>query len=210
MTTATLLGEPAAYYPEGRSEQRSRTLTPSDGEGPLAVVASLGRHNDDLLRLWSSLDADAWSCQIVEPDDNPDLGSISLDHLPLLRLTELEIHGSDLGIGLPDWSDSFVRAALPARLSRLNVRRSNHRRINASLQGAWLLVATDGPTYRVEVRDADVESVPTSTDLPARAVIEATSRDLLALLLGRPFVIPPRITGDVAFGEAFSEAFPGP
>jgi uncharacterized protein (TIGR03083 family) len=210
MTKATLLGEPAAYYPEGRSQQRSRTLDPYDGEGPLDVVASLRHHSDELHRLWSSLGVDAWSRQIIEPENNPDLGSISLAFLPLLRLTELEIHGSDLGVGLPDWSQSFVRAALPARLSSLNVRRSNHRAVDTGLQGAWLLVATDGPTFRIDVKGADVESVPADSGEPARAVIEATSRDLLALLLGRPFVTPPRITGDIAFGEAFSSAFPGP
>ena len=44
----------------------------------------------------------------------------------------------------------------------------------------------------------------------ARATIEASSRDLLALLLGRPFLSQPRLAGDVAFGEAFTAAFPGP
>jgi hypothetical protein len=47
-------------------------------------------------------------------------------------------------------------------------------------------------------------------DAPASAVIEASSQDLLALLLGRPFHTPPDVTGDVAFGSSFSLAFPGP
>ena len=210
MTTATLSGGPAAYYPEGRAQQRPSTLVPNDGELPLDVVASLALHNDELQHLWSSLVVDAWNRQIIEPADNPDLGAISLAHLPLLRVTELEIHGSDLGVGLPDWSEHFVREVLPARLSRLNVRRTNHRAFDASLEGAWLLVATDGPSYRIDVRGTEVESVPADPGVSARAVIESTSRDLLALLLGRPFLIPPRITGDVAFAEAFSDAFPGP
>jgi uncharacterized protein (TIGR03083 family) len=210
MTTATVVGEPAAYYPEGRAQQRSRTLVPHDGEGPRDVVTSLARHNDELHQAWSALDVDAWNRQIIEPADNPDLGSISLSDLPLLRLTEVEIHGSDLGIGLPDWSDSFVRTVLPARLNRLNVRRTNHRAFDAGLEGGWLLVVTDGPTYRIDARGPEVESSPAGPDDPARAVIESTSRDLLALLLGRPFLTPPRITGDVVFGEAFSDAFPGP
>src|SRR5665213_553472 len=85
MTTATLSGGPAAYYPEGRAQQRPSTLVPNDGELPLDVVASLALHNDGLQHLWSSLVVDAWNRQIIEPADNPDLGAISLAHLPLLR-----------------------------------------------------------------------------------------------------------------------------
>jgi hypothetical protein len=41
-------------------------------------------------------------------------------------------------------------------------------------------------------------------------VIAASSRDLLALLLGRPLAESPQWSGDTAFGEAFTAAFPGP
>jgi hypothetical protein len=99
---------------------------------------------------------------------------------------------------------------LPMRLEWLNVRRVNHRTFDAELEGTWLLVATDGPTYRVSVNGPEVESQPAHPDSPATAVIEATSRDLLALLLGRAFHSPPVIAGDVAFGKTFSQAFPGP
>jgi hypothetical protein len=133
-----------------------------------------------------------------------------LAQLPLLRLTEVEVHGSDLGLGLADWSEVFVGVALPTRLDRLNVRRVNHRSFDAGLQGVWLLAATDGPTYRVAVRGTEVESAPAPPSTPARAVLEATRRDLLALLLGRPLLQPLRITGDVPFGHAFPAAFPGP
>jgi hypothetical protein len=45
---------------------------------------------------------------------------------------------------------------------------------------------------------------------PATAAIEATSRDLLALLLGRPPLGRLSFTGDVAFGRSFTDVFPGP
>jgi hypothetical protein len=96
------------------------------------------------------------------------------------------------------------------RLDWLNTRRANHRDFDAGLEGSWLLVGTDGPTYRVSVEGTGVESVPADPTSPSRAMIRATSRDLLALLLGRPFRQPPIVTGDVAFGEAFASAFPGP
>jgi uncharacterized protein (TIGR03083 family) len=210
MTTGTLSGQPVAYYPEGRDGQRPGTLVPGAGEGPADVVTSLTHHGNELHGLWSSLDAEQWRSQVVEPAGNPDLGSMALDQLPVFRLTEVEVHGSDLGLGLADWSELFVRSALPLRLDRLNVRRANHRPFDTSLEGAWLLVASDGPSYRIGVRGAEVESAPAPSSTPARAVLEATSRDLLALLLGRPLLRPVRITGDAAFGAAFTAAFPGP
>ena len=82
--------------------------------------------------------------------------------------------------------------------------------MDANVEGAWLLVASDGPTYCVGATNGVVESVPVVAQTPSRAVVEATSRDLLALLLGRPLRHAPRVTGDRAFGEAFGAAFPGP
>jgi uncharacterized protein (TIGR03083 family) len=210
MTRATLAGEPAAYYPQGRAAQRPATLVPLPGEQPAAAVASLARRCAELQDTWAPLPAAAWSLEVAEPSDNADLGSIDLGRLPLLRLTEVEVHGSDLGLRLPDWSEHFVRVVLPMRLHWLNVRRANHRRFDATLNGAWLLVASDGPVYRVRVNGTEVESRPAEPTSPRNATIEATSRDLLALLLGRPFRTPPVITGDVRFGEAFASAFPGP
>lgn len=212
MTEGTLPGQPVAYYPEGRAVMRPRTLHPRDGEGPLDVVLSLAHQCDQLDETWSALDVTSWHRKVDEPADNRDLGSVLLSDLLLLRLTEVEVHGSDLGLGTAPWSEVFIRAALPWRLDRLNTRRTNHRHFDASLTGAWLLVATDGPSYLVSVDGATVVSRRTepATATPATAMIEASSRDLLALLLGRPLAAAPRVTGDVAFGDSFTAAFPGP
>ncbi len=109
----------------------------------------------------------------------------------MLRLTELEVHGGDLLLGL-------------------DARRANHRVFDTDLEGSWLLSATDGPTYRVEVRGRSVESRPVDEGSHAQATIEGSSRDLLALLLGRPGSEPLRLCGDVAFARRFADAFPGP
>ena len=210
MTRDALAGRTVAYYPEGREGQRPQTLVPLAGESPADVVESLALLSEDLHRVWSALDSSAWSVEVVEPPDNRDLGPIVLGRLPFLRLTEVEVHGTDLGLNLGDWSGLFVSTVLPMRLEWLNLRRANHRAFETDLQGSWLLVATDGPSYRVSVDGLDVESRPASRDDDARAVISATSRDLLALLLGRPLLVPPDIAGDVAFGRSFSSAFPGP
>ncbi len=210
MTNAALQGEPVAYYPEGREAQRPRTLLPFPAESPAAVVESLARLGQNLHETWSALDDSAWKVEVMEPPENRDLGPLPLGRLPTLRLTEVEVHGTDLGLGLPDWSGLFVNAALPLRLDWLNTRRANHRVFDAELDGSWLLVATDGPTYLVRVHGPEVESQPARPGSPATAVIEASSRDLLALLLGRPSRVPPVLAGDVDFARAFSRAFPGP
>jgi uncharacterized protein (TIGR03083 family) len=210
MTRAALAGERVSYYPNGRERQRPRTLLPHPGESPVAVVASLGRRNEELNEMWSALDEGTWTREVSEPDRQPDLGRLTVARLALLRLTEVEVHGSDLGLGLDDWSDLFVRAALPFRLDWLNVRRTNHRAVDDQVEGSWLLVADDGPTYLVSVAGTTVRSRPARTASPATAVIEGASRDLLALLLGRPCNAPLSYRGDIAFARTFSRAFPGP
>jgi hypothetical protein len=208
MTSATLAGRPTAYYPEGRQRQRAGTLRPHGGEGPHAVVTSMASRSRLLTLAWSTLDAENWNREINEPADNPDLGPITFARLALLRLTEVEVHGSDLGVHLDDWSTTFVTTALPMRLECLNVRRVSD--VAARLEGSWLLVASDGPTYRVSVAKGMVESIPAAPHAPTTGIIEATSRDLLSLLLGRAPRQALRIGGDLPFAEAFSSAFPGP
>jgi hypothetical protein len=72
------------------------------------------------------------------------------------------------------------------------------------------LSATDGPTYRVEVRGSAVDARPAGEGTGARTTILASSRDLLALLLGRSRTETLRVSGDVAFARRFEDAFPGP
>jgi uncharacterized protein (TIGR03083 family) len=210
MTEAMRSGRSASFYPEGRAHQRPRTLRPNIGEEADDVGPSLARASDALSRQWSSLEDDDWNLQLREPPSNADLGLVSLGHLALLRLTEVEIHGSDLGLHLDDWSALFIELALPMRLDRLDGRKVDRRPGDVDLNGSWLLIASGGPAYLVTASNGAVEGAPASPITPARATVEASSRDLLALLLGRPFILPPRISGDVAFGQAFAAAFPGP
>jgi hypothetical protein len=155
--------------------------------------------------LWHGLSAEQWATEVHEPNDNRELGAVTLHDHALLRLTEVEVHGTDMQLGLDPWSNLFVEAALPLRIARLNARRS------ATQQGgSWLLVAADGPAYRVSISDGEVEAGPARSGEGATAVLEASSRDLLALLLGRPVATAPKITGDVSFGESFQRALPGP
>lgn len=210
MTTDALLGRAASYYPEGRDQQRPLTLVPEEDERPREVVRSCGERSGDLHAAWSVLDAREWRFPVVEPEDNPDLGTVELGRLPILRLTEVEVHGTDLGIAMRDWSDLFVRTALPMRVEWLNHRRTNHAEFDTGVQGSWLLAATDGPSYQVTAWGDTVDAHPADPDATAQAVIEASSRDLLALLLGRRMRSAPAVSGDEEFARSFNRAFPGP
>ena len=209
MTRDACAGSPTSYYPQGRAIQREGTLRPADGEAAHSVVADLGTASDALHHEWAGLNDGEWSTPVREPTDNVDLGNIVLSRLPLLRLTEVDVHGCDLGMGLPDWSDDFVNAALPTRVAWLNTRRSNHRNVDLGVTGTWRLLSGEGDAWRVTARpDGSVEAV--DTDGPAEATISASRRDLLATLLGRPPAGAVTYRGDVEMAKAFSRAFPGP
>ncbi len=210
MTVDARAGRPASYYPAGRLGQRPGTLVATAGETPGDVVESLDAESRRLTRAWSQPVGADWAVMVTEPDDNPDLGPLPLVRLALMRLTEVEVHGCDLGLGLGGWSEIFVDAALPFRLDWLNRRRANHREFDAGLMGSWLLIATDGPITQITVSGTGVRSVPARRDTPATATIEGSSRDILALLLGRPTTMPLARGGDISFANAFSRALPGP
>lgn len=158
MTLDALAGRPAAYYPGGRATQRPGTLEPRPGERAADVVTSLRETSAALDDVWSAVDD--WSIVVREPEDNVDIGSQPLGYLPLVRLTEVEVHGTDLDLGLSGWSELLIREGLWMRLDRVARR-------TPLAPGAWSLngfVVGDG-------------SEP--------EVIEASDRQLFALTLGR-------------------------
>jgi uncharacterized protein (TIGR03083 family) len=210
MTADTLAGKPTSFYPGGRSEQRPGTLVPNGGERPAGVVDSLGLESNRLHDAWAVLSPEQWPTTIPAPSESPDPVRTTLADLALLRLTEVEVHGTDLDLGLDDWSEVFIGHALPARLSWLTVRRSNFRPVDAAIEGSWLLAATDGPSTLLSVRGNDVTVEPASSTTVAEAVIEGSSRDLLALLLGRPPRRALAVRGNRALAQVFNRAFPGP
>jgi uncharacterized protein (TIGR03083 family) len=210
MTRDVVAGRATAYYPQGRARQRPRTLEPQVGEAAGEVIESLATVAAELDAAWASLRAADWALEVVEPPDNPDLGTVPLGRLTLMRLLEGDVHGTDLRIGWPDWSDTLVEVALPVRLGWLVTRRTNHRAFDRGIRGSWLLIASDGPSWLVAVDGERVVSRPAVDGDAPTATIEGTSRDLLALLLGRPTLHGLLITGNVAFGSSFAKAFPGP
>jgi maleylpyruvate isomerase len=210
MTRDALAGKETAYYPQGRERQRPATLEPRPAESPQDVVESLAHSSQNLDDVWRLVGDDAWETPVVEPAGNPVLGTLPLHRVTLMRWTEVEVHGTDLGLGLSDWSDDFVTAALPMRLAWLNTRRTNYRAVDESVQGAWLLEPTGNEAWLVRVDGTVVSSSPAIVGTTSDVTFSGSSRDLLALLLGRPTVVPLEVSGDPELAEAFPRAFPGP
>jgi uncharacterized protein (TIGR03083 family) len=210
MTEDALAGRPTAFYPEGRARQRPRTLVPGRSEGSADVVHGLDRGAGELHVAWKGLGVLRWATPVREPAGNPDLGPVTLATLALLRLTEVEVHGSDLALGLDHWSALFVACALPVRLAWLATRRTNHRAVDRSVQGSWRIEARGGPIWRVAIDGPAVTSEPADRATPADFVIEGERRDLLAMLLGRRLPSSAVPNGDRGGLDAFRRAFPGP
>lgn len=114
MTRDAIVGRPTSYYPDGRATQRPMTLVPRNDESSADVVTSLRQRSAELHDDWRTVDD--WSIRVVEPPDNADLGPVTLSLLASARLTEVEVHGTDLGLGLGPWSEVLVRHVLPMRL----------------------------------------------------------------------------------------------
>ena len=204
MTSDALAGRPTAFYPDGRSAQRPPTLRPGPGENASNVVRSLRECSAALDELWAHIPAEAWETTTIhEPEDNPEIGSITLMQLAILRLTEVEVHGTDLDLGLSDWSDTFIDAALPMRIAWLP---RQHFPSQAS-SGSWNLVATDGPSFNVAVSQGEVSASQSAHDA-ADATISGSKADLLGFLLGRVAIAELAFSGDESAALQFTTSFP--
>lgn len=209
MTEDILNRVPTAFYPEG-PEQRPVTLIPRSGETGRDVVTSFAESCALLDMTWGAIGEAVWEMPLIEPGGNEDLGSITLGHLALLRLTEVEVHGTDLDIGAGDWSEVFVEAALPMRLHWLTERRSRPRSADYSIHGTWVLDAEDGEAYSIAASAEGVRVRSEDTTGPDVARILGTRRELLALLLGRISAEDLDRSGNADLASRFHRAFPPP
>jgi hypothetical protein len=211
MTLATIAGQATTFYPEGRAIQRPKTLHPAPGESARQVVESLAEQSAELADAWAALSVDEWDQPVV---DSHDVGEfkrtpLTIGDLALLRLTEVEVHGTDLDIGLRRWSNEFVKVALPRRISWLGRRTPPRLHESAELPMTWLFAATDGPSYLVridETRQTTSENAP--FDATTQHRIEGSSVLLLAMILGRG--VSPDLRAPRPAIESFQYTFPGP
>lgn len=210
MTEDVLAGRNTSFYPEGRERQRPRTLEPQSDESAHQVVSSLADACDDLDRRFRELSTREWSRCIEASDGAGSLAGLTLSDLALLRLTEVEVHGTDLDLDLSEWSTTFVTAALPFRLGWLTTHRSNHKPAKTSITGAWVIVAREGQTFTVSAKGDQVEFFPSEVLGNPSCKIEANSIDLVAFILGRKPLDELDVSGDRELAGQFLSAFPPP
>lgn len=208
IVTATVAGEEALFYPGGRAEQRPGTLFPESGETPRDVVASFADRCDELDATLADLSDADWAKVSREPDGKRDLGPQTVEQLAILRLTELDVHAVDMHIGITEWSETFARVGLPLRIDRLGKFLSNNPAAPERPDGSWLVRADDGRAYRVTSNAGIVTTRVAEWDERADGVIDGSSRDLIALMLGRELVGEINYSND--FAKGFAAAFPGP
>lgn len=211
MTIAATEGRPTAFYPEGRDSQRPSTLVPAPDESPHDVVESFVDQSAALAEAWAGLGATVWEQTVIESSGRGEFDRMPLTiaDLALLRLTEVEVHGTDLDLGIDPWSAEFVGLALPRRVAWLGRRSPPKLDESVTLPITWILAATDGPSYSVHIdrrRRVTVEDVP--FEAAGRHRVQGESRDLLALLLGR--IVAEGLSADESAVSSFLQTFPGP
>lgn len=209
MTKDILEGKPTAFYPGG-PEQRPATLVPRSGESASDLVASLAERSAFLDAVWTKIADSEWELPLLEPGENQDLGAITLGHLVVLRLTEVEVHGTDLDIAASDWSDVFVRAALPMRVHWLAERRPHPEIADHTIRGTWVLAPDDGETYSITASSEGVAVDIGDTVGAEVARLHGTRRSLLAFLLGRASIARLDVSGNSDLASRFHQAFPPP
>lgn len=208
LTEDALAGRPAAFYPGGATE-REESLRPGEDESVTELVADLFTQSDRLAEQWRQLDDADWEVELREPR----LGRMRLTRAVALRLTEVEVHGVDLGLdGLDEWSDRFVEVCLPLRIAWLPNHARNLPEADRTVSGRWLLRSDTGRTWLVSASGALASAGPKDTihEASVDCVITGTERQLMGLVLGRTPVDALEVSGDEAKARAFKAAFPGP
>jgi maleylpyruvate isomerase len=208
VTRTAVAGFPTSTYPGGPAE-RDESLHSLDGCSPAEICERSIQASSELLAVWSGLDDDTWATELQLDA----LGPVLLGRLVALRLTELEVHHGDLGLGysVAAWPPVFVEVCLPLRIAWLGVHHRARPAADLDIGGRWLLRAADiGRSWLVEATGPDVDCREVSAGESADAVLDGPAAGLLAYLLGRPGVLLLHIEGDTTLAEGFKQAFPGP
>ncbi len=208
MTADALAAVATTTYPGGAAERDASLRGLEDATAGQALTG-FEAASAALAGAWRHLDDHQWATTMQEQR----LGAIRLSRLTALRLTELEVHHVDLGVGyqITDWPSVFTRICLPLRIAWLDAH--HRRRPDAARQvaGRWLLAPTDdGVRWLVTARADYVNCQPAPTAADADVTLAGTSAGLLAFLLGREPDPPLSIGGNRRLADAFKHAFPGP
>ena len=149
------------------SESRDAAIEAGAHRSAQEIVAHCQAANAELLAIWSTLSAD----QILSGQANrvPGTPIFPATNIPLARLREVEVHGSDTGLPaltIAQWSSAYVDADLPVQFATVASRLGHS------------FVAVD-ETGTIHTSPDAVGGVAGSVPIPC------TRRDLLAWTLNR-------------------------
>ncbi len=135
-----LAGVTVARYPGGR-EQRDGDIEAGAGRPAPVLLDELWRSCMALEEVWARSALAGWPDVDPPAPDAPWPAAES----PWRRLSEVEIHHSDLGLGFHagEWSQELVRWLLPRRLARLDTQVTDPAERRRLL--SWLVGRTDEP-----------------------------------------------------------------
>jgi hypothetical protein len=214
ITEVAVQRQVAPMYPGGRDIDRPGSLQPREGETPSSIVESVRRTSNALEQIWAGVPSDMWEYEFTEADH----GTLLFSRWLALRLTEVEVHCTDVGAHIgPDsqqWSASFVSAVLPLRVAWLT-RARERPDANLCIGGTWTLQSPNQQwrvTSSIGSRVVEVNTHQSDhtgeQSKDSGTVLRGDNRTLLALLLGRDNV---SIVNQIGPGVSnFKAAFPGP
>jgi maleylpyruvate isomerase len=113
-------GEVGSMYPT--SESRDEAIEAGAHRAAGEIVAHCQAANAEFVAIWSTLTADQLSGQANRTPGTP---TFPAPNIPLARLREIEVHGSDTGLpGLSifDWSSAYVDLDLAVQLATVSTR----------------------------------------------------------------------------------------
>lgn len=113
-------GEVGSMYPT--SESRDEAIEAGAHRSAQEIVAHCNASNAEFLAIWSTLSVEQLH---GEANRVPGTPTFPATNIPMARLREIEVHGSDTGLPsltIADWSTAYVDADLPVQFPTVATR----------------------------------------------------------------------------------------
>ncbi len=210
MTHDALADRPTTMYPHGRADRDAQIEAVAAASWE-ELHTKFVQATATLMNIWRAVPWERWGRPFTETE----LGTAQFGRVVGLRLTEVEVHHSDLAVGFGprDWSRELTQTCLPLRLASLE-RYRRRPEADQTIDGSGSSSATTsigaGACAPTTPTSRSSTSNRSSRDDGADVVLRGSSTDLTALLLGRQDPAMLAVSGDTERAAAFKRAFPGP
>jgi maleylpyruvate isomerase len=117
------VGEVGSMYPT--SESRDEAIEAGAHRSAAEIVTHCRASNAEFVAIWATLTTEQLAGQANRTPGTP---TFPATNIPLARLREIEVHGSDTGLPtlpIADWSSAYVDLDLPVQLPTVTTRLGN-------------------------------------------------------------------------------------